>query len=58
MDTVALVLDTLAKSDEPMKAGQVAEALGIDKTEVDKALKALKVEDKITSPKRCFYTVA
>lgn len=39
-----------------LKAGEIAELLGADKKEVEKAIKALKDEDKIISPKRCFYT--
>lgn len=39
-----------------MKAGEIAENLGIDKKEIDKAIKTLKSEDVITSPKRCYYT--
>lgn len=39
----------------PMKAGEVAEATGIDKKEVDKIIKKLAKEGKVTSPKRCFY---
>ena len=49
------VLDTLAKSKVPMKAGEIAAAAGIDKAEVDKAIKALVKEGKIESPKRCYY---
>lgn len=49
------VLDVL-KENEPMRPGQVAEALGAERKEVDKAIKQLKKEEKIYSPKRCFYT--
>lgn len=56
MDTKELVLSTLKSSNEPMKAGEIAEAANIDKKEVDKALKALKQEEKIISPKRCYYS--
>lgn len=56
MDTKELVLSTLKSSNEPMKAGEIAEAANIDKKEVDKALKTLKQEEKITSPKRCYYS--
>jgi len=55
MDSKELVLETLKKSSEPMKAGEIAEVANIDKKEVDKALKALKTEEKINSPKRCYY---
>lgn len=54
MDAKELVLETLKKSGTAMKAGEIAEAANIDKKEVDKALKTLKTEEKINSPKRCF----
>lgn len=49
------VLDLL-KNSEPLKAGEISEKLGVDKKEIDKAIKELKKEEKITSPKRCFYS--
>ena len=49
------VLETLKSAGKPMKAGEIAEASGLDKKEVDKAMKVLKVEEKIVSPKRCFW---
>jgi len=50
------VLKVFKESAEPLKAGQVAEKLGVDQKEVDKAMKVLKEEGAITSPKRCFWT--
>ncbi len=47
------VLDLLAQG--AMKAGEVAEKSGIDKKEVDKIIKKLVKEEKVISPKRCFY---
>lgn len=52
-----LVLDTLSKSDTPLKSGEIAEKAALDKKEVDKALTSLKKDDIIISPKRCYYTV-
>ncbi len=49
------VLQTLAAAGKPMKAGEIADAIGMDKKEVDKAIKDLKKEEKITSPKMCYY---
>lgn len=49
------VLAVMQSAGKPMKAGEIAEAAGIDKKEVDKAMKELKAEDKIVSPKRCFW---
>jgi len=56
MDTKSLVLKALKESGNPMKSAEIAAKAGIDKAEVDKAIKALKKEDKITSPKNCFYS--
>ncbi|NLY66254.1 MAG: MarR family transcriptional regulator [Tissierellia bacterium] len=56
MDPKELVLNILKESSEPLKKGEIAEKANIDKKEVDKALTALKKEDLIVSPKRCYYT--
>jgi len=57
MEVKDKVFDVLQKSDEPMKGGEIAEASGVEKKEVDKAIKALVKDGKVHSPKRCFYTV-
>lgn len=54
METTEKVLELLKKG-EPMKAWEIAESLGIDKKEIDKAIKTLKSSEQITSPKRCYY---
>ncbi len=53
--TVEKVLKTLQAAGKPLKAGEIAEASGLDKKEVDKAMTVLKAEGKIVSPKRCFW---
>ena len=55
MDAKEQVLKALKDSGEPMRPGQIAEATGLEKAELDKAINALKKEEKICSPKRCFY---
>jgi len=55
MDILEKVHDTLKSTDKPLKSVEIAEISGIDKKEVDKAIKKLKVEEKIFSPKRCYY---
>ena len=35
----------------------IRDRLGVEKSEVDKILKKLKAEEKIISPKRCYYSV-
>ncbi|QKG79777.1 helix-turn-helix domain-containing protein [Tenuifilum thalassicum] len=57
MDTNEKVIETLKSAGKPMKAGEIAEASGVDKKEVDKAIKKLVAEGKIESPKRCFYDI-
>jgi len=56
MEPKEKVLNTLKKSDTPLKGGEIAEKSGLDKKDVDKAIKVLKSEGLIESPKRCFYS--
>ena len=55
MDTIEKILQVMKKAGEPMNAGKIAEQTGIDRKEVDKAMKVLKEEEKIISPKRCYW---
>lgn len=48
-------MKTLAEAGKPLKGGEIAAIAGIDKKEVDKAIKNLKKEEKIISPKACYY---
>ncbi|HRZ42308.1 MAG TPA: transcriptional regulator [Bacteroidales bacterium] len=57
MEIKEVVLKTLAASGKPMKAGEIADASGIDKKEVEKGIKALVKEGKVDSPVRCFYGI-
>ena len=56
MDNKEKILQVLKESEEPMRPGEIAEKAGLEKADADKAIKALKAEDKIYSPKRCFYS--
>ncbi|GKX67591.1 ArsR family transcriptional regulator [Inconstantimicrobium mannanitabidum] len=56
MELSERIIELLSKSD-PMKSNEIAEALNIDKKDLDKVLKQLKNDSKITSPKRCFYSI-
>ncbi|MDR0783857.1 MAG: hypothetical protein LBE83_08900 [Propionibacteriaceae bacterium] len=58
MATKEEVLAAFTASDKPLKSAEVAAILGVEKAEVDKAIKALKASGEIVSPKNCFYTVA
>jgi len=55
MEAKDKVLETLKKSDQPLKGGEIAEKSGLEKKEVDKVIKTLKTDGLIDSPKRCFY---
>ena len=55
MEIKEKVLEVLKKSADPLKGGEIAEIAGLDKKDVDKAIKALKNEEAICSPKRCYY---
>ena len=52
----AKVLETIKAAGEPINAGKVAELSGLDRKIVDKAMKQLKEEGEIVSPKRCYWT--
>lgn len=49
------ILDALEKAGKPLRSSEISEIAGIDKKDVDIAIKKLKTEEKIFSPKRCFY---
>ena len=58
MDTVEKILETIKNAGQPVSAGQIVELSGVDRKEVDKAMKALKTEGAIVSPKVCFWQPA
>lgn len=49
------VLNNMKKANKPLSAEQIAELSGFDRKEVDKALKDLKKDESIKSPKRCYW---
>ena len=51
------VLEVLLTATEPLNAKALAELTGLERTDVDKAVKALKKDGRIESPKRCLYSV-
>ena len=55
MDSRQLVLDILIKAGKPLRSGEISDLSGLGKNDVDKAMKALKSDGKIYSPKRCFW---
>ena len=55
MENTQKVLDAMKNAGKALKAGEIAELAELDKKDVDKAMKVLKEEEKISSPKRCFW---
>ena len=58
METKDKVLATMKEAGEPLNAGKIAELSGIDREEVDKAMKQLKEEGAIVSPVGCKWAPA
>ena len=58
MEMTDKVLQVMKTAGEPLNAGKIAELGGLDRKEVDKAMAKLKKEEKIVSPKRCYWTPA
>jgi len=52
------VLAIMKEAGQPLNAGKIAELGGLDRKEVDKAMKQLKDEGAIVSPVRCKWEPA
>ena len=58
METKDRVFQVMREAGEPVNAGKIVELSGIDRKEVDKAMKQLKEEGAIVSPVRCKWEPA
>jgi len=58
MDITEKVLNVMRQAGEPLNAGKIAELGGLERKAVDKAMNQLKKEEKIVSPKRCYWSPA
>ena len=58
MENHAIILEYMEKAGAPVSPGQIAEATGLDRKVVDKAIKQLKEADRVESPRRCYYAVS
>lgn len=45
----------IREAKRPLKSGEIAEMSGLDKKEVERAIKKLVASGEVYSPKRCFY---
>lgn len=55
MEPKEKVLKVMKEKAAPMRTGEIAEAAGIDKKIVEKAMKDLAKDESIFSPIRCFW---
>ncbi len=55
MDAANKVLETMKKAGEALNTGKIVELSGMERKEVEKAMKTLKKEERIVSPKRCYW---
>ena len=52
------VITAMKKAGKPVKAGEIANVIGVENKEVSKVFQELKKQGKIVSPKRCYYTLS
>lgn len=57
MNAQEKIIEAIKKSGQPMRPGEIADAAGLDKKEVEKEIKKLKTAGKVFSPKMCFYDI-
>jgi transcription initiation factor TFIIIB Brf1 subunit/transcription initiation factor TFIIB len=55
MEIADTVYSAMKKAGKPLRAGEIAEMTGIDKKDVEKAIKILSKEGKAFSPIRCCW---
>lgn len=58
MDNKEKVLEAMRCAGEPVNAGKIVEISGLERADVDKAMKELKKEGAIVSPVRCKWEPA
>ena len=58
METKDKVLATMREAGQPLNAGKIAELSGLDRKDVDAAMKQLNAEGAIVSPVRCKWAPA
>lgn len=55
METTEAIIDVMKKSGKPLSNGEIEKLTGLEKKEIEKAMKKLKDADRIISPKRCYW---
>ncbi len=57
MEIQEKIIQAFVETGDAMRAGEVAEKLGVEKKEVEKAIKKMTTTGLLHSPKRCFYDI-
>jgi hypothetical protein len=55
MDNIQKVLEAMKSAGKPVSNSEIEKLTGLDKKEVEKAMKKLKADGLIISPKRCYW---
>lgn len=55
MEVKEKIIKAFENAGKPMRPGEVAEMAGVEKKDAEKAIKKMKDEGILFSPKRCFY---
>lgn len=55
MEITETIIDVMKKSGKPLSNGEIEKLTGLEKKEIEKAMKKLKDADRIISPKRCYW---
>ena len=57
-DKEKVVLEAMKDAGKPVRPGDIAKMTGLDSKEVSQAIKNLRKEGKVISPKRYYYAPA
>ncbi len=57
MDIQEKIIEVFNEVGQAMRPGELAEKAGLEKAEVEKAIKKMKDSGTLHSPKRCFYDI-
>lgn len=57
MEAKEKIFSAMKKAGRELKTGEIADLAAVDKKEAEKAVKVLAAENRIYSPKRCFWKV-
>ncbi len=55
MEATQKIIKAFEDAAKPMRPGEAAEMAGLEKKDAEKAIKKLKDQGVLYSPKRCFY---